>query len=253
MSERFGRKLRALAAVGLVATSAAEARKIDLEKFPKNGSPVMIAELLREKAQSQGHMTEAVAVSVRNGNAYVSAAADPGFGIVQSTEYLHIFDRLQKEYKITLDGKEVWLAHNHAADHITAYAVSGGLSEDVITRPQALLNGPSLYDCRVSFSDRNLFKGYVKTSVINLIVEPGGNWVCSGEYPNKGFSDDVAAEYDLVRQQLLIVTQSTKKDVRAAISKFEKEVFRLTGVKVKFVPHGAPAVDLERAKEEVCR
>lgn len=253
MNERFGTKLRALVAAGLTLPSGADAKIVDLEKFPKNGNPTAIVEFLRPRAQTPGHMTESIAISVKGHDRYFSAAADPGFGIVRSDDNRRMLDQIQKENKILLNGMEIWLAHSHAADHITAYAVTGGLSEDVVTNPQALLNGPSLYDCPSFLREKVLFKGYEKTSIINLIVEPGGNWVCSGEFPRDGYSDEIADAYDHARQELLIATQSEKKNIRAGIRSFEQEAFRLTGVRVKYVPHGASVADFERAKEEVRR
>ena len=240
-------------AAGVAALSSVSdsASAFDLEKFPLDANPAQVVELLRPKTGSKGSSSESIAVTIYTGAKYVSEARNPNRGTLIPNESIQdAIGKIEKREQKDFSGKELWLTHNHPVKAMMEFWGANGVAKNIFRRPDDALNGPSELDCQDMFTVNRAFWKDKKYFYTNIIVEPGGAWVCGGTIRKISEQDEVL--FRNLRKSLLIASQSkTGKSLQVEIEAFEKGASDILGVRILFVRKGSGVDEYNKAKEFV--
>jgi hypothetical protein len=226
----------ALASIGVFVKSG---NALDIYNFPKSANPTEVSEYFDKATMEESNESFAIIARDKKGNFY-SEALEGQATLILDTEILKVLKKLEQRLKFSLNGEEIWLVHNHPVEVIKRVLIAGGVDRKIFIKPDRLLNGPSPYDCQQFLekvkkgSKPKLYGNFLNTKVTNVVVEPGGTWICSSDYSKKITEADEDA-FNIERKKLAIATQ-TKENYSEDIKQFQVKAIELMGVEMKFIP-----------------
>lgn len=235
------------------AVLASQVNAFEVDNFPVNLNPVEVVKLMEKSTGSRGSESESAAVLLPYKSGFISVAANPNQkSIVPESEIVDLIKRVQEISKDDIHNKELWLIHNHPSKVIQKYW-KGYSSKDLDYRkPDLLLNGPSLGDCKRMKEVKGFWKNK-NINIINVIKEPGGTWLCSGDF-RLPLPKNTSESFEKLREDLLTASQKYKNDeLKQEIEKFENEATYLLGIKIKFIKNGSSLSDYIKTKTEVLK
>ena len=231
----LGRRRAALAAVALAA-SAETAEAFNPKDVPLDAPPSSVATEIHRHSLAGGIRREVLALSYQlNGRHYTVAAIGGLWGIPPQVA-TRVMAELDKASGRQGEQTKVYSIHNHSAELMISY-FKGEFGDAGPPRPNDFVLGPSTNDCDASgVTIRAEF-------VVNLIIEPGGWWVCSSA--KTAVNDN---EVNLLRNELALKSQEKSgSELEVYIEKFRERYRELSGIPIEFVRAGATDAEIEAA------
>ena len=231
----LGRRRAALAAVALAA-SAETAEAFNPKDVPLDAPPSSVATEIHRHSLAGGIRREVLALSYQlNGRHYTVAAIGGLWGIPPQVA-TRVMAELDKASGRQGEQTKVYSIHNHSAELMISY-FKGAFGNADPPRPNDFLWGPSTNDCDASGISINA------ELVVNLIVEPGGWWVCSSV--KTAVNDN---EVNVLRNELAHKSQEIAgPEFDAYVQVFRERYRALSGISIEFVRAGSTDAEIEAA------
>ena len=257
--EKITKLQRAATVAGSIA-AAAEAHAIEPEKLHPNASPAEIAQYMHGYSLADGDKHESYAASVRvpGERTWHSAAANGEYKNVGTKATLQVYGKLAPAIQrareaVTSVPKIIWDFHNHSAELLNERMPwDFFISRSDIVDKNALLSGPSeRSDC---IQQRGDFTSGLIT--LNVIIEPGGMWMCSSKAGIKDhhplWAPEAMREAKRARNDMIRNSQKFKGEaLMVKIHDFEARFEKATNVVVRFIPIDATQKELDRVAESI--
>ncbi len=161
----------------------------------------------------------------------------------------HIY---QVSHNVSKEGTLLISFHNHPVRVVELFIGSNKLQF-----PDRLLTAPSgRNDCLKNVveiplnRDSKLFTTEFVRVNANVVVDPGGIWVCSLKGPSEPLNKNQGKINEL-RAEMMKATQETSRDLKEIANDFIKSMVGLSKMKIIFLPSGASNREILDAAEEV--
>lgn len=217
-----------LAGVTAISLSADKAQPIETELLPVISSPYEASKFLHSYTLEDGDGHEsAVMTGVKNGK-FFSNSINGESDYISYTNYENLLNQ---------NNPNSWYVfqHNHPHKVIFDNMKYLQIENTSVKNSDYLLSGPSIVDCFIhpvipgSFG----FGSKINTDYIvhNIVVEPGGYWLCKQKDYTQRF-EEIGLRRDLIKISL----SGDKDALDTYIPFFISKMRRLTGMEIKFLP-----------------